>query len=297
MPAALLDGRSLAAEVRERLRARVERVRRTAGDAPGLAVVLVGDDPASQIYVRNKERAARETGIRSAVFRLPAGAGRREVLDLLRRLEADPSWDGVLVQAPVPPPLELDELVAAVGPHKDVDGFHPENLGLLVRGRPRTVACTPLGVMALLLRAGVPLRGRHAVVVGRSVIVGRPMALLLLAADATVTVCHRHTPDLGVHTRGADVLVVAVGRAGLIQPPMVKPGAAVVDVGINRTPAGVVGDVDPSVAEVASWLTPVPGGVGPMTVAMLLANTVQAAERRLGLPVEPALPELGGGAA
>ncbi len=292
MAAALLDGRALAAEVKERLRPRVERIRAAAGEPPGLAVVLVGDDPASLIYVRNKERAAREIGVRSAVFRLPADTGRREVLDLLRRLAADAAWDGVLIQAPVPPPLDLDELVAAVGPHKDVDGFHPENLGLLLRGRPRTVACTPLGVLALLRRAGVPLRGRHAVVVGRSVIVGRPLAFLFLAADATVTVCHRHTPDLGEHTRRADVLVVAVGRPALIRPPMVKPGAAVVDVGITRTAAGLAGDVDPAVAEVAAWLTPVPGGVGPMTVAMLLANTVQAAERRLDLRPEPALPEL-----
>lgn len=292
MGAVLLDGRALAAEVRSHLRERVRRLREAAGIEPGLAVVLVGDDPASQTYVRNKERAAAEVGVRSVVFRLPAGAGRTEALALLRDLDGDPAWHGVLIQAPVPPPLDLDELIQAVRPEKDVDGFHPVNLGLLMRGRPGLVACTPLGVMALLGRAGVALRGRHAVVVGRSVIVGRPMSLLLLAADATVTVCHRHTPYLTEHTRRADVLVVAVGRAGLVRPDMVKPGAAVVDVGINRTDAGLVGDVDPAVAGVASFLTPVPGGVGPMTVAMLLANTILAAERQLGLGAGPVLPEL-----
>lgn len=281
MPVAarLIDGRALAAAVRARVGERVARLR-SRGVVPGLAVILVGDDPASQIYVRNKERAAGEVGIRSLVERLPAGVSQEAVLALVARLNADPGVHGILIQSPVPPPLDFEALVAALDPAKDVDGFHPLNMGLLARGRPALVPCTPKGVMALLRAAGVDPAGREAVVVGRSLIVGRPLALLLLAADATVTVCHRRTADLATHTRRADILVAAAGRPGLIRPEMVKEGAAVVDVGINRVEGRIVGDVHPQVAEVAAWLTPVPGGVGPMTVAMLLENTVAAAEAR-----------------
>lgn len=278
MPARLIDGRAVAASVRTRLAERAARLR-ARGVTPGLAVVLIGDDPASQLYVRNKQRAAAEVGVRSLVAHLPADVGQEEVLGLLRRLNGDRDVHGILVQAPVPGHLDFERLVEAIDPAKDVDGFHPLNLGRLARGRPGPVACTPKGVMALLAAAGIDPAGRHAVVVGRSTIVGKPMALLLLAADATVTVCHRATPDLAAHTRRADILVVAAGKPGLITPDMVRAGAAVIDVGINRVEGRIVGDVDAGVREVAGWLTPVPGGVGPMTVAMLLENTLDAAER------------------
>lgn len=274
-----IDGKRWAAAIRQDLAARVAGLR-ARGVTPGLAVLLIGDDPASQVYVRSKERAAGELGIHSVVVRLPAGTPQDAVLEHLRRFNADPAVHGILIQAPVPPPLDFEALVEAVDPAKDVDGFHPVNLGRLTRGRPALVACTPKGVMTLLKREGIETAGRHAVVVGRSTIVGKPMALLLLEADATVTVCHRWTADLGALTRQADLLVVAVGRPGLITRDMVKEGAAVIDVGINRVGDRLVGDVDPGVAEAAGWLTPVPGGVGPMTIAMLMENTIEAAEVR-----------------
>ncbi len=277
MPARVIDGRAVAAGIRSRLAQRAARLKER-GVTPCLAVVLIGDDPASRIYVRNKERAAAEVGIRSVVERLPADVPQGEVLALLRRLNADPAVHGILVQAPVPRHLDFEALVEAIDPAKDVDGFHPLNLGRLARGRPGPVACTPKGVMALLAEAGISPSGRHAVVVGRSTIVGKPMALLLLNADATVTVCHRATADLREHTRRADILVVAAGRPGLVTREMVKEGAVVIDVGINRVGDRIVGDVDAGVRDVAGWITPVPGGVGPMTVAMLLENTLDAAE-------------------
>lgn len=278
MSARRIEGKMMAAEIRQELAARAANLRRE-GMAPGLAVVLVGDDPASEIYVRNKEKDADEVGIRSRTFRLQAWAEQGQVLELIEGLNADPDVHGILIQAPVPRHLDFEALVAALDPAKDVDGFHPANLGRLVRRQPGLVACTPGGVMAMLRRTGIETKGKHAVVVGRSTIVGRPMALLLLAADATVTVCHRWTVDLARHTRQADILVVAVGRPGLITREMVKEGAVVIDVGINRVDGRVVGDVDfAGVAEVAGWITPVPGGVGPMTRAMLLANTLDAAE-------------------
>lgn len=274
-----IDGKKWAAAIRQDLGARVAGLE-ARGVTPGLAVLLIGDDPASQVYVRSKERAAAELGLHSVVVRLPAGTPQDVVLEHLQRFNADPAVHGILIQAPVPPPLDFEALVEAVDPAKDVDGFHPVNLGRLCRGRPALVACTPKGVMTLLKREGIETAGKHAVVVGRSTIVGKPMALLLLEADATVTVCHRWTADLGALTRQADILVVAVGRPGLITRDMVKEGAAVIDVGINRVGDRLVGDVDPGVAEAAGWLTPVPGGVGPMTIAMLMENTIEAAEVR-----------------
>ncbi len=270
----------MAAGIRKDLARRVAKLAEYRHATPGLAVILVGDDPASQIYVRNKEKAAAEVGVRSGVYRLPATATQDQVLATIRELNADAAIHGILVQSPVPRHLSFEALVAAIDPAKDVDGFHPINLGRLVRGQPCTVACTPKGVMTMLRRYGIDPSGKHAVVVGRSTVVGKPMSLLLLEADATVTVCHRYTEDLAHHTRQADILVVAVGRPGLITADMVKPGAAVIDVGITRVEGGIAGDVDfAAVREVAGWITPVPGGVGPMTVAMLMENAIEAAER------------------
>lgn len=288
MTARIIDGKDTAARVRRELAGRVGELVAGTGVTPGLAVILAGDDPASAIYVRNKEKAAGEIGIRSSVVRLPAGVSQAELLGIIDGLNRDPGVHGILVQAPVPAGLDFEAIVLAIDPAKDVDGFHPLNMGLLARGFPGRIpgriACTPKGVMRLLRESGIDPAGRHAVVVGRSTIVGRPMSLLLLAADATVTICHRATRDLGALTRTADILVVAAGRPGMITADMVKPGAAVIDVGMNRTAGGLVGDVDfAGVRETAGWITPVPGGVGPMTVAMLLENTVEAAEGKLGL--------------
>lgn len=279
MPAEILDGRALAAQVREEVAAQVADFRTATGITPGLAVVLVGDDPASQVYVRSKMRECERAGLRAELHHLPADARQDAVEAKLRELSGDPDVHGILLQWPVPPGLNYAQLIDAIAPIKDVDGFHPVNAGRLLEGRPRFVPCTPLGIMRMLDAYGIEVAGRHAVVVGRSPIVGRPMAALLLAHDATVTVCHSRTRDLASLTRQADVLIVAVGRPGLIGPDHVKPGAAVIDVGINRLPGGrLVGDVDfEAVRPVAGWLTPVPGGVGPMTVAMLLHNTCEAA--------------------
>jgi methylenetetrahydrofolate dehydrogenase (NADP+)/methenyltetrahydrofolate cyclohydrolase len=247
---------------------------------PGLAVVIVGDDPASQVYVRNKARACEEIGMRSEVHALPATTPEGELLAFLARLNGDPAVHGVLVQLPLPRGLDTRRVIDAIDPDKDVDGFSDRNVGALVAGHATFPPCTPSGVMKLLEHEGVPVEGRHAVVLGRSLIVGKPMALMLLDAGATVTVCHSKTRDLPSITRVADILVAAVGRAGLVTAGMVKPGAVVIDVGVNRLPDGrLAGDVDyEGVAQVASLVTPVPGGVGPMTIAMLLGNTVIAAE-------------------
>jgi methylenetetrahydrofolate dehydrogenase (NADP+)/methenyltetrahydrofolate cyclohydrolase len=274
--ATLMDGRALAARVRAELAAEVREI----GEVR-LATVLVGDDPASHTYIRMKHAAAEEVGIEPVDYRLAAGVSEREVVELVRTLSADPTVQGILPQVPMPEQIDEARVLAAVDPAKDVDGFHPLNAGRLYLGRPGFVPATPLGVMALLEEYDVQLRGAEAVVVGRSEIVGRPVALLLLRADATVTICHSRTRDLGASTRRADVVVVAAGRPGLIRGDMVREGAAVVDVGNNRTDAGLVGDVAPDVAERAGLLTPVPGGVGPMTIAMLLRNTVTAARREL----------------
>jgi methylenetetrahydrofolate dehydrogenase (NADP+)/methenyltetrahydrofolate cyclohydrolase len=275
MTATLIDGRALAARIRARV---AEDVRELGG--LGLTTVLVGDDPASDIYIRLKQRAAAEAGIRATDLRLPASTREEELLERVASLNADDEVDGVLVQLPLPDHVDEARVIRAVDPVKDVDGFHPANAGELLLGRPTLVPATARGVLALLAEYAIPLVGAEAVVVGRSAIVGKPTAQLLEQANATVTVCHSRTRDLAAHTTRADVLVVAAGRPAIVGAGMVKPGAAVVDVGINRTEAGIVGDVEPAVAEVAGFLTPVPGGVGPMTIACLLENAVLCARLR-----------------
>ncbi|HXF66018.1 MAG TPA: bifunctional methylenetetrahydrofolate dehydrogenase/methenyltetrahydrofolate cyclohydrolase FolD [Burkholderiales bacterium] len=278
--AVVLDGAAAAREVYSRLKERTAALARL-GVRPGLAAVLVGENPASRIYLRNKARACEEIGVRSELHSLEAGCAQEALRAKLEALNRDPHVHGILLQLPLPPHLDAAAAMQAVAPEKDVDGFTWANLGALVAGRPLYEPCTPKGVLALLERAGIAVEGRQAVVIGRSTIVGKPMALMLIARGATVTVCHSRTPDLAAHTRRADILVVAAGRPRLVTADMVKPGAAVMDVGINRIEGGgIVGDVDfAGVRGVAGWITPVPGGVGPMTVAMVVANTVQAAER------------------
>ncbi|HSQ22010.1 MAG TPA: bifunctional methylenetetrahydrofolate dehydrogenase/methenyltetrahydrofolate cyclohydrolase FolD [Coriobacteriia bacterium] len=275
--ATIIDGVAVAASVRERAAADVRELV-TLGVTPHLAVVLVGDDPASASYVRMKERDCEQVGIVSLDHRLPAATTQVELDALIDRLNADPAVHGILVQMPLPGHLDAESVIERIAPAKDVDGFHPESLGLLVRGLPGFRACTPAGVMELLRAYDIDPKGMRAVVIGRSTIVGKPMALLLLEANATVTVCHSRTVDLPGVCREADLLVAAIGRAGMIDASYVKLGAVVIDVGINRTDAGLVGDVDyASVEPIASAITPVPGGVGPMTRAMLMVNTVRAA--------------------
>jgi methylenetetrahydrofolate dehydrogenase (NADP+)/methenyltetrahydrofolate cyclohydrolase len=276
MTAVRIDGKALAAKVR----AQVADDVREYGEPVCLATVLVGDDPASHVYVGSKHKASHEAGIDSRDHRLPADTSQTSILDLVAELNADDAVDGILVQLPLPGQVDEPTVLRAVDPAKDVDGFHPTNAGLLFLGEPFLVPATPSGVMVMLSEYGVALKGKEAVVIGRSEIVGKPMAMLLLAEHATVTICHSRTDDLASHTRRADVLVAAVGRPGLVTPEMVKPGATVIDVGVNRTEAGLVGDVDPGVFEVAGLMTPVPGGVGPMTIAMLLRNTLTAARHR-----------------
>ena len=278
MSAQLMDGKALAAQKKAAIRAEVERLART----PGLAVVLVGENPASQIYVRGKARDCEECGIRCMDFRLPAQTTESELLTLIAELNGRADVDGILVQLPLPEGIRERRVLEAIAPEKDVDAFHPENVGRLVQGQVRYLPCTPAGVMELLRAAGVDPAGRRAVIVGRSNIVGKPMALLLLQADATVTVCHSRTPDLADECRRADILISAVGRRGLITADMIKPGAAVVDVAMNRDEDGkLCGDVDFAAAcAVAAHITPVPGGVGPMTRAMLMENTLRAARLR-----------------
>lgn len=278
MTARIIDGKRIAKELRESLAPRVAALKEQ-GITPGLTVIVVGDDPASAIYVRNKERACVKLGMNSQVLRFPAETTQEEILNTVRLLNQDDSVHGILVQLPLPRHIDEQAVLRAIDPDKDVDGFHAMNAGRLMNGEPGFVACTPKGVMRLLEVSGVELDGKNAVVVGRSNIVGKPMALLLLQKNCTVTIAHSHTKDLTAVTRSADILVVAVGRAGFITGDMIKPGAAVMDVGINRVDGKVVGDVDfESAKEVASCITPVPGGVGAMTIAMLMENTVEAAE-------------------
>ena len=279
-----MDGAALAAKIRADLREDVVEL----GEI-GLATILVGEDPASQIYIRLKHEAAEAAGIRAVDKRLPEETGQEELESLVRELNEDDSIDGILVQTPLPAHIEEPSVMRTIDPTKDVDGLHPFNAGQLYFGTPTLAPATPLGIMRLLEEYRVPVGGARAVVVGRSLIVGRPIALLLLHANATVTICHSRTADLARHTLDADILVVAVGQAGVIAPDMVKTGSAVVDVGMNRTEAGLVGDVDPGAAERAAFLTPVPGGVGPMTIAMLLHNAVRAARFRRGLLAFPGL--------
>jgi methylenetetrahydrofolate dehydrogenase (NADP+)/methenyltetrahydrofolate cyclohydrolase len=263
------------------VRAEVAQDVRAFGQPVCLATILVGDDPASHVYVGSKHKASHEAGIDSRDHRFPAETEESEILELIADLNADDAVDGILVQLPLPEHMHEPRVLRAVDPEKDVDGFHVVNAGLLYLGEPGLTPATPSGVMVMLAEHGVELKGKEAVVIGRSEIVGKPMAMMLLAEHATVTICHSRTVDLASHTRRADVLVAAVGRAGLVTPDMVKPGAVVIDVAMNRTDEGkLVGDVDRGVAEVAGLMTPVPGGVGPMTIAMLLRNTLTAAQHR-----------------
>jgi methylenetetrahydrofolate dehydrogenase (NADP+)/methenyltetrahydrofolate cyclohydrolase len=277
MAAQILDGKSLAAQVRAGVKQQIARLAQR-GIHPGLAVILAGEDPASQVYVRNKVRACEETGVRSSLLRFDGNVSQAALLDAVGRLNEDPAIHGILVQLPLPKHVDALRVLGAVSPAKDVDGFHDANLGALLAGKPGLVPCTPAGVMRLLDHAGVPLAGRRAVVLGRSNIVGKPLALLLLQRDATVTICHSKTAQLESIAQQADVLIAAIGRAKLVTAAMVKPGACVVDVGVNRLPDGTLaGDVDfQAVKDVAGWITPVPGGVGPMTIAMLLENCLYA---------------------
>ncbi|MDR1647294.1 MAG: bifunctional methylenetetrahydrofolate dehydrogenase/methenyltetrahydrofolate cyclohydrolase FolD [Zoogloeaceae bacterium] len=283
MTAQLIDGKALAETLRASFKDRVETLARQ-GKHPGLAVILVGENPASQVYVRNKVAACEAVGVHSEKIVYPADVNPAAVLAKIAELNLAPNIHGILVQLPLPRQFDEDIILKAIAAEKDVDGFHAENVGALAQGNPRFIPCTPYGVMKMLEVGKVDLRGREAVVIGRSNIVGKPMALLLLNAGATVTVCHSQTRDLAAHTRRADVLVAAVGKPRFVTADMVKPGAVVIDVGINRLPpeegGKLCGDVDfTNVREVAAQITPVPGGVGPMTITMLLANTIEAAER------------------
>jgi methylenetetrahydrofolate dehydrogenase (NADP+) / methenyltetrahydrofolate cyclohydrolase len=285
MAARVIDGKAVAAAVRERVKVDVAAYEEEFGRVPGLATVLVGEDPASEVYVRMKRRNCEEVGMRSIHHGPEASIREEELLELVRELNEDPEVDGILVQLPLPAQVDSDAIVAAIDPAKDVDGLTPVNAGQLAHGSPGLVPCTPRGVMELLSHEGVELEGAEAVVVGRSKLVGVPVARLLLGANATVTICHSRTRDLDATCRRADVLVAAVGVPRLLGAEAVKPGAVVIDVGVNRLEEGLVGDVDfEAAAEVASAITPVPGGVGPMTIAMLLANTLQAARLRATAP-------------
>jgi methylenetetrahydrofolate dehydrogenase (NADP+)/methenyltetrahydrofolate cyclohydrolase len=283
--AQIIDGKQIALDIRAEVADAVAKHIATGGAKPCLAAVLVGADPASQVYVRNKENACHQAGIASRLLRLPADTSEADLLAIVAELNFEVAVHGILVQLPLPPQINADRILRAINPAKDVDAFHPENVGLMVQGQPRFLPCTPHGVLQLLRRSGVETAGKHAVVIGRSDIVGKPMAILLAQKgwDCTVTLAHSRTPDLAAVCRTADIVVAAVGRPRMVRGDWIKPGAAVIDVGINRLPdsegGGLVGDVDyHPAAEVAGWITPVPGGVGPMTVAMLLHNTLTAAQ-------------------
>jgi methylenetetrahydrofolate dehydrogenase (NADP+) / methenyltetrahydrofolate cyclohydrolase len=280
--AVVLDGKAVAGRVRAEVKTRAAEFARTRGRPPGLAVVKVGSDPASAVYVRNKRLACEEAGIKSFAFDLPQSISRADLVAQINALNRDPLVDGILVQLPLPAGLDSNEVMDLVDPAKDVDGFHPYNTGLLAQKRPRLRPCTPYGVIRLAQEYGIELKGLRATVVGASNIVGRPMALELMLAGATVTVCHTRTRDVKAEVERAEVVVAAVGRPGMVRGEWIRPGAAVFDVGINRTDAGrLVGDVDyEAAAERAAWITPVPGGIGPMTIAMLLSNTLEAATAR-----------------
>jgi methylenetetrahydrofolate dehydrogenase (NADP+)/methenyltetrahydrofolate cyclohydrolase len=281
MTATIIDGRAIATALLREVRAETDALA-ARGRRPGLAVVMIGDHAASAVYVRNKRRACGEAGIVSFDYDLPPDATESQVLALIDRLNADPAVDGILVQLPLPPQVRADAVIERIDPAKDVDGFHPANIGRLVQGAPRLRPCTPYGVMLMLERSGIPVEGRHAVIVGRSSIVGRPMALELLMRSATVTVCHSRTRDLPAQVGAGEILVAAIGKPEFVRGEWIRPGAVVVDVGINRVADGrLVGDVEFGAARArASAITPVPGGVGPMTVATLMRNTLEAAARR-----------------
>jgi len=284
MTAQIIDGKALAEELRQSFKARVEALT-AKGHKPGLVVILVGEDPASQVYVRNKVNGCLAIGMHSEKITYEPTVDQATVLAKIAELNADPNIHGILVQLPLPRHFDEEAVLEAIAVAKDVDGFHAENVGALAQGNPRFIPCTPYGVMKMFEKGNVDLSGKEAVVIGRSNIVGKPMALLLINAGATVTVCNSRTKDLAGHTRRADILVAAVGKPRFVTADMVKPGAVVIDVGINRLPDGkLCGDVDfADCAEVAGQITPVPGGVGPMTITMLLANTIEAAERKAGL--------------
>jgi methylenetetrahydrofolate dehydrogenase (NADP+)/methenyltetrahydrofolate cyclohydrolase len=284
----LIDGTAIAQSVRHSVREVVELMREAGLRRPGLAVVLVGEDAAAQIYVRNKRRACEEVGVHSVSHDLPAATGEAQLLALVHALNMDPSIDGILVQLPLPPQIRARAVIEAIDPAKDVDGFHPYNLGRLLQREPLLRPCTPYGVIRMLQHAGIAIRGMEAVVVGASNIVGRPMALELLLAGATTTVCHTQTRELAAHVGRAELLVVAVGRPQLVRGEWIRPGAVVIDVGMNRLADGrLVGDIDfAAAAERAAWITPVPGGVGPMTVAMLMHNTLEASARRQDFKID-----------
>ena len=284
MTAQIIDGKAIAATMRQTFKARVDLLAQR-GERPGLVVILVGADPASQVYVRNKVNGCLAIGMHSEKLEYPADVAPQVVLEKIAELNSDASVHGILVQLPLPPQFNEQEILEAIVPEKDVDGFHAENVGALLQGKPQFIPCTPYGVIKMLEASGVDLVGMDAVVIGRSNIVGKPMAALLINAGATVTVCHSRTKNLAEHVARADLVVAAVGRAKFVTPEMLKPGAVVIDVGINRLPDGTLcGDVDfAACAAVAGQITPVPGGVGPMTITMLLANTIEAAERKAGL--------------
>lgn len=283
MTAQLIDGVALSKKIRAEVAERAARLT-ARGVRPGLAVVLVGDNPASQVYVRNKVKACEENGLHSVLEKYDASLSEAELLARIGALNDDPAIHGILVQLPLPPHIDAHKVIEAVSPAKDVDGFHVGSAGALMVGQPGFRPCTPYGCMKMLESIGCNPKGKHAVVIGRSNIVGKPMAMLLLQASATVTVCHSATPDLAFHTRQADIVVAAVGKRNVLTADMVKPGAVVIDVGMNRNDEGkLCGDVDfDGVKEVAGWITPVPGGVGPMTITMLLVNTIESAERAAG---------------
>ncbi len=288
MTAEILEGKSLSEQIRAEVAEEAARFQQSSGVTPCLAAVLVGEDPASQVYVRNKEKACAKAGMTSRLHRLPATTSQAELLELVESLNVDRAVHGILVQLPLPGGIDAERILDAVDPLKDVDAFHPENVGRIVQGRPRFLPCTPHGIQQLLVRRGIETAGRRVVVIGRSDIVGKPMAIMLLqkarGADATVTVCHSRTKDLPAVAREADILIAAIGRAKFVTRDMVRPGAVVIDVGINRTEEGLVGDVDfESVKEVAGAITPVPGGVGLLTIAMLLHNTLMAAKLQVEL--------------
>lgn len=286
MPAQIIDGKKVAAKIREKVKVRIQETQAKGHKPPGLAVVLVGADPASQVYVRTKRKACAQTGIRSLEHDLPASTSEDELLDLIDALNNDDSVDGILVQLPLPSHMETSKVIERINPDKDVDGFHPYNVGRLAQRLPRLRSCTPYGVMELLHHYGIDVKGQHAVVVGASNIVGRPMTMELLLHGATVSVTHRFTTDLADHVARADIVVAAAGKAGLVRGEWIKPGAVVIDVGLSRDAEGKLrGDVEyEAAAERASMITPVPGGVGPMTVAMLMMNTLEAADLRRNHP-------------
>lgn len=283
MTAKILDGKQLAQQIRTELTEEVIEFIQNNSVVPCLAAVLVGDNPASEVYVRNKQRACESVGIDSQLHRLDGSVPSEDLLTLVAKLNKDQAVHGILVQLPLPRQIDTSRVLVAITSGKDVDAFHPENVGRLVQGRPRFLPCTPQGVQQLLMRSGIEIAGRHVVILGRSDIVGRPLSIMLSqrgpGGDATVTLCHSRTPDLAAITKTADILVAAIGRPKFVTADMVRPGAVVVDVGINRTADGIVGDVDfEAVREVAGAITPVPGGIGPLTIAMLLKNTLSAAE-------------------